>query len=91
MCTVLIVRFGIGYKICLFVSILVLDCSPESGENIGLNIIMLDDGPELKSLASTIAKKNLGRVFFTTPSKLGEVLVEDYLKGRREGSLAQRD
>ncbi|MEE8418846.1 MAG: hypothetical protein V3S02_01900 [Dehalococcoidales bacterium] len=54
-------------------------------EKIGLNIIMLDEVPELKSLASTIAKKNLGRVFFTSPGQLGEVLVEDYLKGRREG------
>jgi len=53
-------------------------------ENIGLNIIMLDDGPELKSLASTIAKKNLGKVFFTSPETLGEVIVEDYLKGRRD-------
>ena len=54
-------------------------------EKIGLNIIMLDEVPELKSLASTIAKKNLGRVFFTSPDRLGEVLVEDYLKGRKEG------
>ena len=53
-------------------------------EKIGLNIIMLDQGSELKSLASTIAKKNLGRVFFTSPDTLGEVLVEDYLRGRRE-------
>lgn len=54
-------------------------------EKIGLNIIMLDEVPELKSLASTIAKKNLGRVFFTSPDQLGQVLVEDYLKGRKEG------
>ncbi len=53
-------------------------------EKIGLNIIMLDQGPELKSLASTIARKNLGRVFFTSPDTLGEVLVEDYLRGKRE-------
>jgi uncharacterized protein with von Willebrand factor type A (vWA) domain len=53
-------------------------------ERIGLNIIMLDEVPEQKSLASTIAKKNLGRVFFTSPGALGEVLVEDYLRGRRE-------
>ena len=54
-------------------------------EKIGLNIIMLDENPELKSLASTLAKRNLGRVFFTSPFKLGQVMVEDYLKGGREG------
>jgi uncharacterized protein with von Willebrand factor type A (vWA) domain len=52
-------------------------------EKIGLNIIMLDEGAELKSLASTIARKNLGRVFFTAPKTIGEVVVEDYLAGRR--------
>jgi uncharacterized protein with von Willebrand factor type A (vWA) domain len=52
-------------------------------EKIGLNVVMLDEDPELKSLAATIAQKNLGRVFFTSPFKLGEVLVEDYLKRRR--------
>jgi uncharacterized protein with von Willebrand factor type A (vWA) domain len=52
-------------------------------EKIGLNIIMLDEGNTLKSLASTIARHNLGRVFFTTPETMGEVVVEDYLSGRR--------
>ncbi len=64
---------------------LIEEASRYRQEKIGLNIIMLDEGPELKSLASTIAKKNLGRVFFTSPSKLGKVLIEDYLKGRKEG------
>lgn len=53
-------------------------------ERIGLNIIMLDEVPQLKNLASVIAQKNLGRVFFTSPSRLGEVLIEDYISGRRE-------
>lgn len=64
---------------------LIEEASRYRQEKIGLNVIMLDEAPELKNLASTIAKRNLGRVFFTCPFKLGEVLVEDYLKGRREG------
>jgi uncharacterized protein with von Willebrand factor type A (vWA) domain len=53
-------------------------------EKIGLNIIMLDEGDNLKSLASTIARRNLGRVFFTTPETMGEVVVEDYLAKRKQ-------
>jgi uncharacterized protein with von Willebrand factor type A (vWA) domain len=62
---------------------LIEEASRYRQENIGLNIIMLDESPELKELASTIARKNLGRVFFTVPSHLGEVLVEDYLDNRK--------
>jgi uncharacterized protein with von Willebrand factor type A (vWA) domain len=51
-------------------------------EGIGLNIIMLDETPHLKELASTLARKNLGRVFFSSPRRLGQVVVEDYLKVR---------
>ena len=54
-------------------------------EKIGLNIIMLDESDELKELASTLARKNLGRVFFTVPETMGEVVIEDYLAGRRQG------
>lgn len=49
---------------------------------IGLNIVMLDENPKLKKLASVMAEKNVGRVFFTSPKGLGQVLVEDYLKRR---------
>jgi len=45
---------------------------------IALNIIMLDESPHLKKFASLLSKKNLGRVFFTSPSKLGDVHFEDY-------------
>jgi uncharacterized protein with von Willebrand factor type A (vWA) domain len=64
---------------------LIEEASRYRQEKIGLNIIMLDETPELKTLASTIARRNLGKVFFTSPSRLGEVLVEDFLVGRREG------
>ncbi len=64
---------------------LIEEASRYRREKIGLNIIMLDETPELKILASNIARKNLGRVFFTSPSSLGEVIIEDYLRGRGEG------
>ena len=51
---------------------------------ITLNIIMLDESQHLKKLASILAKKNLGRVFFTSPLKLGEVIIEDYLTSKRK-------
>ncbi len=52
---------------------------------IGLNIIMLDETPRLRRLASSLARRNLGRVFFTSPITLGKVVVEDYLKLRKGG------
>lgn len=53
---------------------------------ITLNIIMLDQRPALKSFARTLAKKNLGRVLFATPTNLGEAIVEDYLRVKKEKS-----
>jgi len=50
---------------------------------ITLNIIMLDQSPRLKELASILARKNLGRVFFTSALRLGEMVVEDYLTSKR--------
>jgi len=63
---------------------LIEEASRYRQDRIGLNIIMLDEGSELRELATTLAKKNLGRVFFTSPVNLGEVLVEDYLKNAQE-------
>ncbi|MDP2932358.1 MAG: hypothetical protein Q8O05_07685 [Chloroflexota bacterium] len=46
---------------------------------ITLNIVMLDQKPQLRELATVLARKNLGRVFVTSPLKLGELVIEDYL------------
>ena len=51
-------------------------------DQITLNIIMLSWSPHLKEFASTLAKKNLGRVFFTSPYSLGEIVLEDYLTNK---------
>lgn len=53
-------------------------------EDIVLNIVMLDEDPELRKMAKAIARQNLGRVFFTLPGSLSKVLVEDYLIYKRE-------
>ena len=47
--------------------------------DILLNVVMLDDDPELREMAKRIAQVNNGRVFFADPKNLGEALVEDYL------------
>ncbi|MDY6964495.1 MAG: hypothetical protein SVM80_00805 [Halobacteriota archaeon] len=52
-------------------------------DQITLNIIMLSWTPHLREFASTLAKKNLGRVFFTSPYSLGEVILEDYLSNKK--------
>ena len=55
-------------------------------QGITLNIIMLDQRPSLKDFARILAKKNLGRVLFTTPQDLGAVVIEDYLRVKKERS-----
>jgi len=52
--------------------------------DIVLNVVMLDDDPELKEMAKRIAQVNNGRVFFADPKNLGEALVEDYLWSKKE-------
>jgi uncharacterized protein with von Willebrand factor type A (vWA) domain len=56
-------------------------------ECITLNIIMLDSTPHLREFASILAKRNLGRVFFTEPRQLGKVVMEDYLRTRKRQKL----
>lgn len=51
---------------------------------ITLNIVMLDQTPHLKELASILAKKNLGRAFFTSCANLGELVIEDYLTSKKK-------
>jgi uncharacterized protein with von Willebrand factor type A (vWA) domain len=53
---------------------------------ITLNIIMLDTAPDLKDVAAEMARKNLGRVIFTTPENLGEVVIRDYLAAKNSSN-----
>ena len=60
-------------------------------DGITLNIIMLDQRSSLKEFARVLARKNLGRVLFTTPYDLGTVVIEDYLKAKvASGSKAKK-
>ncbi len=52
--------------------------------DILLNVVMLDDDPELREMAKRVAQVNNGRVFFADPKNLGEALVEDYLLSKKE-------
>jgi uncharacterized protein with von Willebrand factor type A (vWA) domain len=55
---------------------------------ITLNIIMLDENPYLKEIASDLARRNLGRVIFTSPQRLGEVIIKDFLASKEKSQLA---
>jgi uncharacterized protein with von Willebrand factor type A (vWA) domain len=48
-----------------------------------LNVFLLDDSPRLVEFVRAIAARNGGRVLQPDPSRLGEYVVEDYLRSRR--------
>jgi len=48
-----------------------------------INVFMLDDEPRLVEFVELIAARNGGRVFSPDPSRLGEYVVQDYLRARR--------
>ena len=52
-------------------------------KNIAINTFMLDADYELKAFMDAIARINGGRVFFTTPDKLGEYILVDYVQHKR--------
>ena len=48
-----------------------------------INVFMLDDEPRLVAFVEHLAQRNGGRVFSPDPSRLGEFVVQDYLRARR--------
>jgi len=50
---------------------------------ITLNIVMLDQNPRLKDFATALARKNLGRVLFTSPANLQGMIIENFLAARK--------
>ncbi len=44
-----------------------------------LNVVMLDDDPQLRQMAQRVARENQGRIAYVDPENLGEATVEDYL------------
>ncbi len=56
---------------------------------IAINTFMLDSNYYLKAFMDEIAKINGGRVFYTSPEKLGEYILVDYVQHKRK-RLARR-
>ena len=58
-------------------------------KGIAINTFMLDTSYYLKEFMDRIARINGGRVFYTTPERLGEYVLIDYVEGKRK-KLARR-
>lgn len=58
-------------------------------KGIAINTFMLDTSYYLKEFMDQIARINGGRVFYTTPERLGEYVLIDYVEGKRK-KLARR-
>ncbi len=53
-------------------------------QDITINTFMLDRNYYLKEFVNQLAKINGGRVFYTTPDKLGEYILVDYVQHKRK-------
>lgn len=53
-------------------------------QDIRINTFMLDRNYYLKEFVNQLAKINGGRVFYTTPDRLGEYLLVDYVQHKRK-------
>jgi uncharacterized protein with von Willebrand factor type A (vWA) domain len=53
-------------------------------KGIVINTFMLDRNYYLKEFVNQIAKMNKGRVFYTTPEKLGQYILVDYVSQKRK-------
>src|SRR3990170_4488035 len=53
-------------------------------KGIVINTFMLDRNYYLKEFVNNIAKMNKGRVFYTTPDRLGEYILVDYVQHKRK-------
>ncbi len=52
-------------------------------KGITINTFMLDRNYYLKEFVNQVAKINKGRVFYTTPDKLGQYILVDYVQNKR--------
>ena len=55
-----------------------------TASGIAINTFMLDADRHLKAFVDAIARINGGRVFFTSPDQLGEYILVDYVRGKRQ-------
>jgi uncharacterized protein with von Willebrand factor type A (vWA) domain len=56
---------------------------------ITINTFMLDRNYYLKEFMNQVAKINKGRVFYTTPDKLGQYILVDYVQNKRKDVRGQ--
>jgi len=67
-----------------------------TAEDIRINTFMLDATPDLQAFVERMAKRNRGRIFFTTPENLGSYVLVDFLeqkrsvRGSRDGGARRR-
>jgi len=55
-----------------------------TSKKIVINTFMLDASPELMQFVDEMTRINRGRAFYTTPDRLGQYLLTDYVKGRKK-------
>jgi len=53
-------------------------------KGIVINTFMLEGGAFLNAFVTQMARINKGRVFFTSPDRLGQYLLVDYISGKRQ-------
>ncbi|MHB8377890.1 MAG: VWA domain-containing protein [Dehalococcoidia bacterium] len=58
-------------------------------KGITINTFMLDRNYYLKEFVNQVAKINKGRVFYTTPDKLGQYILVDYVQNKRKNIRGQ--
>jgi uncharacterized protein with von Willebrand factor type A (vWA) domain len=58
-------------------------------KDITINTFMLDRNYYLKEFVNQVAKINKGRVFYTTPDKLGQYILVDYVQNKRKNIKGQ--
>ncbi len=58
-------------------------------KGITINTFMLDRNYYLKEFMNQVAKINKGRVFYTTPDKLGQYILVDYVQNKRKDVRGQ--
>jgi uncharacterized protein with von Willebrand factor type A (vWA) domain len=54
-----------------------------TGQGITINTFMLDESPELLRFVEAMTRINKGRAFYSTPERLGEFIMVDYLSQKR--------
>jgi uncharacterized protein with von Willebrand factor type A (vWA) domain len=56
-----------------------------SRRGAALTVVMLGDDPGLQRFVQAVARRSGGRVLTSSPQRLGEYVVSDYLRSRRRG------